>query len=188
MIRDIQDKLKYLPSAVYIALACIIVYIFLWLIHYLFHMRKATSDVDTRKKIAGHIWHMLCCGAFAAYMYMLVMIVYYSREPGSRSGVADLVLWNTWGTTLQMHAYFIENIVLFVPFGVLFPLVFKKWLRWFTIPIGFLISVGIEYTQLMTGRGYCQIDDVVTNTAGAVIGFVAFLIVYIGWLIWKKVR
>ena len=27
--------------------------------------------------------------------------------------------------TLQMHAYFIENIVLFIPFGLLFPLVFK---------------------------------------------------------------
>ena len=50
------------------------------------------------------------------------------------------------------------------------------------------MSVGIEYTQLVTGRGYCQIDDVVTNTVGAAIGFFVFLIGYIGWLIWKKVR
>ena len=100
----------------------------------------------------------------------------------------DMVLWNTWGSTLQMHAYFIENIILFIPFGLLFPLVFRKWLRWLTVPVGFIVSVGIEYTQLVTGRGYCQIDDVVTNTVGAAIGFFVFLIGYIGWLIWKKVR
>lgn len=129
---------------------------------------------------------MLCCGAFAAYIYMLVMIVYYSREPGSRSGVIDMELWSTWGTSMQTHAFFIENIILFVPFGILFPIVFKKWLRWVTIPAGALISAGIEYTQLMTGRGYCQLDDLVTNTAGAVIGFVIFLIGYIGKMIWEK--
>ena len=29
--------------------------------------------------------------------------------------------------------------------------------------------------QLITQRGYCQLDDVVTNTAGTLIG----------WVIWK---
>lgn len=48
---------------------------------------------------------------------------------------------------------------------------FKNWMRWFTIPVGALISAAIEYTQLVTGRGYCQLDDFVTNTAGAAIGF-----------------
>ena len=143
---------------------------------------------ERRKKIVGKIWHMLFCGTFVAYMYTLIMIVYYSREPGSRTGVADMVLWSNWGMTLQMHAYFIENIVLFIPFGLLFPLVFKNWMRWFTIPVGALISAAIEYTQLVTGRGYCQLDDFVTNTAGAAIGFFIYLILYAGWLVWKKIR
>ena len=131
---------------------------------------------------------MLFCGTFVAYMYTLIMIVYYSREPGSRTGVADMVLWSNWGMTLQMHAYFIESIVLFIPFGLLFPLVFKNWMRWFTIPVGAFISAAIEYTQLVTGRGYCQLDDFVTNTAGAAIGFFIYLILYAGWLVWKKIR
>lgn len=151
-------------------------------------MREVSQADERRKKIVGKIWHMLFCGTFTAYMYTLVMIVYYSREPGSRTGVADMVLWSTWGMTLQMHAYFIENIVLFIPFGLLFPLVFKNWMKWFTIPVGALISAAIEYTQLITGRGYCQLDDFVTNTAGAAIGFFIYLMLYAGWLIWKKIR
>ena len=87
-----------------------------------------------------------------------------------------------------VHAYFIENIVLFIPFGLIFPLVFKNWMRWFTIPVGAFISAAIEYTQLVTGRGYCQLDDFVTNTAGAAIGFFIYLILYAGWLVWKKIR
>ena len=111
IIRDIQEKFKYLPSAVYLALICIAMYIFVCLLRYLFTMREVSQADERRKKIVGKIWHMLFCGTFVAYMYTLIMIVYYSREPGSRTGVADMVLWSTWGMTLQMHAYFIENIV-----------------------------------------------------------------------------
>lgn len=32
---------------------------------------------------------------------------------------------------------------------------------------GFLMSCTIEMSQLLTQRGYMQIDDVLTNTAGA---------------------
>ena len=39
---------------------------------------------------------------------------------------------------------------------------------------GFLISVGIETVQLITERGYCQLDDVVMNTLGALVGYVVF--------------
>lgn len=42
---------------------------------------------------------------------------------------------------------------------------------------GFFVSCTIEISQLLTQRGYMQIDDVLTNTAGAMAG----------WLIWKIV-
>ena len=45
----------------------------------------------------------------------------------------------------------------------------------FCVLTGFLLSCGIEMSQLITQRGYCQLDDVVTNTAGTIIG----------WTIWK---
>ena len=83
IIRDIQEKFKYLPSAVYLALICIAMYIFVCLLRYLFTMREVSQADERRKKIVGKIWHMLFCGTFVAYMYTLIMIVYYSREPGS---------------------------------------------------------------------------------------------------------
>ena len=113
IIRDIQEKFKYLPSAVYLALICIAMYIFVCLLRYLFTMREVSQADERRKKIVGKIWHMLFCGTFVAYMYTLIMIVYYSREPGSRTGVADMVLWSNWGMTLQMHFNEKEALPLF---------------------------------------------------------------------------
>lgn len=177
LVQDIKYNFQYVPDAAYLALMCIAAYLIVWTVHHIISMRK------TKSYTYYSVFYMFSTVFFAIYMYILSILVYYSREPGSRNGV-DMQLWSTWGMTLQEHAYFIENILLFIPFGMLFPIVFKKYLRWFTVPIGFMISVGIEYIQYVTARGFCQLDDVVTNTAGTIIGFIMFLL---GYMIYRLV-
>ena len=112
------------------------------------------------------------CILFIIYIEILMQTAFFSREPGSRKQI-DLDLFETWGQTAIAHAYFIENIIMFIPFGLLAPMVFK-WMRnvGFCVLIGFLCSCGIEISQLITQRGYCQLDDVVTNTVGMLVGWV----------------
>ena len=121
--------------------------------------------------------HFLGSNLFVIYLWMLVMIVFFCREPGSRMGT-DFRFMGTWGTTMQDHAWVIENIFLFLPFGFLFPVWLPKKKTAWTIPVGFLCSVAIEYCQLRTGRGFCQLDDVIMNTLGAVIGFLCWKIAH----------
>ena len=114
---------------------------------------------------------------FLAYVVVIFYTAFLSREPGSRKSIS-LVLFETWGCTFHMHAMFIENIIMCIPFGVLLPIVFKQVRSgWKCVLIGFLCSCGIEITQHITQRGYLQLDDVVTNTVG----------MFIGWAIWKIV-
>ena len=40
--------------------------------------------------------------------------------------------------------------------------------------MGFFTSLGIELLQLATQRGFFQIDDILTNTLGAVVGYLFF--------------
>ncbi len=108
------------------------------------------------------------------YLLVLLQTALFSREPGSRHSI-DLTLFETWGRSAVSHAYFIENILMYVPFGVLMPLCFRKMERfWICVPTALASSVLLELTQLLTQRGYCQLDDVVTNTVGALVG----------WLFW----
>lgn len=63
---------------------------------------------------------------------------------------------------------FLKNIVLFIPFGFLMPWD-MKWKK--ALIIGLLASGFIELTQYVTMVGECEVDDVIANTCGTVIGF-----------------
>lgn len=108
---------------------------------------------------------------FIAYILTVLQTAFLSREPGSRKGVS-LVLFETWGRSFHMHALFVENIIMFIPFGVLLPILFKEFrCGRQCVLMGFLCSCGIEIAQHITQRGYMQLDDVVTNTLGTLIGW-----------------
>ena len=63
------------------------------------------------------------------------------------------------------------NIILFIPLGIFLPLLYKKYDKIGKIVlIGFLISASIEIVQ-MFGCGATDINDLITNTVGACLGF-----------------
>ena len=53
-----------------------------------------------------------------AYILLMSMVTFFPREPGSRVG-GDLQLFSTWGASTQAKAYVIENIIMFIPLGML---------------------------------------------------------------------
>lgn len=66
------------------------------------------------------------------------------------------------------------NVVLFVPIGMFLSLLAKKKV-WLAGVIGFLLSVGIEGTQLITHRGFFEFDDIFHNTVGAALGVILYI-------------
>lgn len=108
---------------------------------------------------------------FSVYIAAIVYITILSRPPGSRDEV-DLILFETLGNTVRSRSYVFENILLFIPFGILLPLVNGKLRKFsYCIIIGFLFSLMIEVVQMITKRGYFQLDDIMTNVLGTVIGY-----------------
>ena len=71
---------------------------------------------------------------------------------------------------------YLLNVVLFIPLGILAPLIFKKMdkLKYiFGAGLGF--SMFIELSQLLNNRS-TDIDDLILNTVGAIIGFALYKI------------
>ncbi len=64
----------------------------------------------------------------------------------------------------------IGNVAVFVPFGVLLPLLAPYSLRRWTALYSIGISV-LELLQLLTKRGMLDIDDLILNVAGFLIGY-----------------
>ena len=65
------------------------------------------------------------------------------------------------------------NLLGFMPLGIFMPLLFKR-LRSFAavIAVIFAISLAYEIIQLCTGLGVFDVDDLILNTAGGIIGFI----------------
>ena len=163
IITDIcKDILKLTDMFPYFIIAAVLITCFIYTI-FRWH-----------KKLKFVLWCL-----FIFYIEALLWITFFSREPGSRRAI-DMTFLYTWGYTAQEHAFFIENIILFVPFGFMMPCIFRMFRK---MPVcvmgGFIFSVMIEVVQYITQRVYSQLDDVVTNTAGALAGWIVWALNYI---------
>ena len=68
----------------------------------------------------------------------------------------------------------IPNIILFIPLGFFLPAVFKSNRKAYkTILITFALTFGVEFFQYFIGRS-SDIDDIITNLLGGIIGFIVF--------------
>jgi glycopeptide antibiotics resistance protein len=67
------------------------------------------------------------------------------------------------------------NFVMLLPLGIYIPLLFPRLSVFFKVFIVcLLVSVSIELMQLITSYRSTDIDDVILNTSGAVIGYVIY--------------
>lgn len=74
----------------------------------------------------------------------------------------------------RMARQLVLNVLMFVPFGVLLPVVFQR-LRsfWKTALCALVITVCVETLQYFTGRS-ADIDDVIMNVLGGMAGYAGF--------------
>ncbi len=84
------------------------------------------------------------------------------------------LLNNTASSNLQRHAVInlAGNVVMFIPLGYFLCAIWKKLRPFFACLLGsFLIIISIEATQYLTGLGSCDVDDLILNLPGAMMGW-----------------
>ena len=123
----------------------------------------------------------------AVYLSIILQLTLVCRADNSRIGIELDVFHGLLGEANSYHwlmiAYVILNCMLFVPFGFvlsLFSFVHKRKALVqcaFVVLISLILSMIIEITQLITGRGYYEIQDLIVNVLGGFIGWVVFRIV-----------
>ena len=146
------------------------------------------------RKIRGRrcdrLWQMVLSvcvfGVLFLYLSYLISLTLSGRDAGSRTNKVNLEIFGTWSPGGSISAHALENILLFIPFGILVPLTgrfFKRW--WNLVLMAFLSSLFIETMQLATARGYFEIDDILLNTIGAIAGYIVFWLIYHSYIAFK---
>ena len=124
---------------------------------------------------------------FILYILFLLYFLIFSDWYG-RSGVYDdyhynlvpfqeiLRYWN-YRDQLGMLSFtnLAGNILVFVPFGFLAAMASRKRNFFRTSLDGFLLSLMVETLQLLTMVGSFDVDDLILNTIGVMLGFLGFV-------------
>ncbi len=72
----------------------------------------------------------------------------------------------------------VGNVVVFIPFGYIMPKVHRGAEHWLTLILWALFfSLGIEMFQLLSAFGAFDVDDLLLNVAGALIGYFVHLLI-----------
>lgn len=132
---------------------------------------------------------VLLFGVFLVYLVIVCGVTMLSR--GGFYGNAKIYplfysykdAWNDFSMTEWRNI--ILNILMFVPFGALLPLLIKKTdAFWKVSVLGFFFTLAIEVSQLLLKRGIFEPDDLLGNTVGTMIGYGAY---YLGkYLVQKR--
>lgn len=143
--------------------------IFIGIIYFIFFRRFLKNHMQTNiKKVI--IFCILFC-----YIVIVIGATIFIR-PGVYEHAnfnlfsSYIEAWNNYSKSYWRNI--ILNILMFVPFGFLLPLFsdrFKKF--YWTLSLGFLFTFGIEATQYITKRGIFEVDDIMNNWIGALIGY-----------------
>lgn len=87
----------------------------------------------------------------------------------------ELIPFWSWREVLIGNTYMLTeivlNIILFIPIGILIPLLIHKRIKWWQgMLLGFFLSFVIEISQLVLCRGLFEWDDIIHNGIGCMVG------------------
>lgn len=164
--------MSYIESFIYSILTSFIIIFVLNLF-----LKKTSTDF--KKKISWHHY-------FFGYLFMLYLIISLKEVVGfpslsewQRLGALNKPIFNPeinlipFKDGLEISA--ILNVIFFMPFGFLLPTLWRKFRSFLpTLWYGLIFSLVIELSQLFVPYRATDINDLIMNTLGAVLGWIVF--------------
>lgn len=140
-------------------------------------------------KTPQSVYNEVTYALFWVALCFIYQVTFYNRESGSRNRIVlesfgQLIGKNGY-LNLKAFFYMLFNILLFVPVGIIVGMMKVGYPVWKKLIIvtstSFLISLVVEFSQLITKRGYFETEDLICNTAGGLLGgvFISIICVFI---------
>lgn len=133
----------------------------------------------TMEASATNFVKLLSKTVLALYLLILLWLVLFKFSYNLSSVLIDYqtrglnlipFAGSSWGNVKEM----IDNLVAFVPFGLLLSVNLKRATLWRKLALMFIVSLAVEMTQFVLAIGITDITDVITNTFGGFIGLILY--------------
>lgn len=125
---------------------------------------------------------------FIIYLVMMVYFLFFSEQMGRIPGdqyrynlvpFAEIKRYLSYRNKIggfHVMLNLLGNVVCFIPFGFVIPILTKKQTALRMFLLGMSASVLVELLQLVSMLGTFDVDDIILNTFGVLIGYVLFVI------------
>lgn len=142
------------------------------------------KEMRTRKE--RRIWGILLVVYLLLLVYFLLFCRAFGRNPGFQEyrynliPFREIVRFYTFWKQVGLISAFLNlagNLAGFVPLGFLVPMVVRRMQSWTRmVKLGFLVTLILEFFQLVLKAGIFDVDDILLNTVGTLIGYQIFWI------------
>lgn len=128
---------------------------------------------------------------FIVYMFFLMYFLFFAEIMGrtyidrdyhyNLTPFREIRRFIVYRRTLGWFAVLsnlLGNVLAFVPFGMILPMLTPKCRNFFHIVLlGFDFSLFVETIQLISKVGSFDVDDLILNTLGAALGYLAYRLI-----------
>lgn len=139
---------------------------------------------EHRRMVLGLAWI-----GFIIYLVMMVYFLFFSEQLGrvpsdtyhyNLKPFTEIQRYLQYGPKIGYFSVALNlfgNVLCFMPLGFVLPILTNR--RWGMIRITIisaLSSAFVEILQLVSKLGSCDVDDIILNTCGGILGYILFLI------------
>ncbi len=140
-------------------------------------------DNKIKKRIRSVAWLF-----FLIYIALLVYCLFFSERYGRTGGEEyryNLVLFTEikrffkYRDLISVESFLLNmfgNVIGFMPFGFFIPILSSKKKFWSIFCLSFELTLTIETIQLLSKVGIFDVDDLLLNTLGGVLGYLCYAI------------
>lgn len=138
------------------------------------------SLIKLKKKTINKIERIFLISVFSIYSFYMGNLLFIRPREVYKNLSPNFIPFQTIERYIMNYEYFnfnnwfanvFGNIIAFIPLGVLFPLIFKKKNNKDILLYFFLIILSIEVIQITFGVGRFDVDDIILNYLGSLMGF-----------------
>lgn len=133
-------------------------------------------------------WRLGNAAIFVGMVAVIFYMTVYTRPEGTSEAMFVPIPFQSFREAQiqpELYRSMLMNVFLFVPVGLSLPFVVGKGRVsvFLTVVVALFFSAGIEYMQYRYALGRCEVDDIIMNTMGTLIGCLGY------WLFcnWERI-
>ena len=141
-----------------------------------------------KKITTNNKYRLISILLFLLYLIILFYLVFRSSDFG-RTNFQRSINTQAFKTIINCFKYcsllsrytiinIYGNLVAFIPMGFFIPLIFKRLKNFFVMLIVFIMaSFFIELLQYVFAVGAADVDDIILNSIGGVLGYLLYVVI-----------